>query len=78
MDIQYYISQNIDEQFDVANSINSDIDDLNQQISILESRLQGKRELMASHVSVLLCMVTVNHRRFGGNNHKVPLIKLHR
>jgi ribosomal protein L7/L12 len=78
MDISYYISENIDTQFDLAASINADIDDLDEQIAKLQDRRHGKCVTLASCIATVLCLVTVDHLRHVGNKHKVPLIKLYR
>ena len=75
---QSTIVNQVDDQFAICHTHDQTVRDLNAQIRDLESTRDFAKAALEIDFIKLLCLVTVDHRRFKGRNHKVPLIKLHR
>jgi ribosomal protein L7/L12 len=75
---QSTIVNQVDDLFSICHTHDQTVRDLNKEIRDLEMKREfAKAELEIEFIK-LLCLVTVDHRRYNGRNHKVPLIKLHR
>jgi len=75
---QSTIVNQVDDLFSICHTHDQTVRDINTAIRELESTRDFAKAALEIDFIKLLCLVTVDHRRYNGRNHKVPLIKLHR
>ena len=72
------LHRSIEESFDSIDREMKPLNALIEEQRMLTRRISQRRFDLQTLYTQLVCMVMVNYECFGGNKHKVPLIKIHR